>query len=130
MSGIIQMKHDADPKQEIMKELGDLSEIEIFNNEVLVAIYIRPEKTKGGILLTATTRKEDTYQSKVGLVIKAGNSAFEEDGKWFRGVSVQVGDWVLFRPSDGYEMQVGERRVRLFPDTAIRGKVLNPDLIW
>ena len=130
MSGIIQMNHEVDPAKDLMDKLGDISGIEIFNNEVLVAVYLRPEKTKGGVILSTGARNEDKYQSKIGLVVKAGNSAFEEDGSWFRGVSVQEGDWVLFRPSDGYEMKIGEATVRLFLDTAIRGKVKHPDLVW
>ena len=40
------MKHTNDPKQELMNKLGDLSGIEVFNNAVLVATYMRPEDRK------------------------------------------------------------------------------------
>ena len=43
------MHHDVDPKDAIHKELGDISKIEIFNTNVLVATYIRPTKTKSGL---------------------------------------------------------------------------------
>ena len=43
------MQHEVDPADKLKKELGDLSKVEIFNNQILVAVYIRPQKTKSGI---------------------------------------------------------------------------------
>ena len=65
---------EIDPKADILAKLGDLSHIEIANNEVLLAIYMRPEMSAGGIVLTANYRKEDEYQGKVGLVVKIGSA--------------------------------------------------------
>ena len=62
----MRMEHDTDPAEMIRKEMGNISDIEIFHNQVLVAIYIRPEKTKSGLYLSAQTREEDKYQGKVG----------------------------------------------------------------
>jgi co-chaperonin GroES (HSP10) len=114
-----------------MEEVGDLSKIEIFNNQILVAIYIRPEKTAGGILLTNNVRDEDKWQGKMGLVLKKGPSAFvDESQNWFNGVDVAVGDWVIFRPSDGWGIEVNGVLCRLLDDTVIRGRAPNPDMIW
>ena len=66
----IAMLHEVDPREKLLAEIGDLSKFEIFNTGVLVAVYIRPEKTKGSIFLTEKTRDEDRHQSKVGLVVK------------------------------------------------------------
>ena len=33
------MEHEEDPRQKILEALGDLSGVEIFNNQVLVAVY-------------------------------------------------------------------------------------------
>ena len=82
----IVMKHAVDPREVIMKNVGDLSSVEIFNNQILVAIYIRPEKTSGGVLLPNQTRDEDKWQGKMGLVLKKGPSAFvDESQNWFNG---------------------------------------------
>ncbi len=100
------MTHDVDPKKVIHDELGDISEIELFHNQVLAAIYIRPEKTKSGLYLSNNTREEDKWQGKVGLIVKTGPDAFKDDtGKWFNGVNINVGDWIYFRPSDGGRSQ-------------------------
>ena len=62
------MEHDQDPASALMKELGDIGKVEIFNNQVLVAVYIRPNKTKSGLYLSDKTTDEDRYQGKVGLL--------------------------------------------------------------
>jgi co-chaperonin GroES (HSP10) len=125
------MKHAVDPRDAILENVGDVSPIEIFNNQILVAIYIRPEKTSGGILLANQTRDEDKWQGKMGLVLKKGPSAFvDESQNWFNGVDVAVGDWVFFRPSDGWGLEVNGVLCRLLDDTVIRGRAPTPDMIW
>lgn len=125
------MDHTDDPRAKLLEELGDLSNVEIFNNQVLVAVYIRPQKTKSGIFLTDKTTEEDRYQSKVGLVIKKGPSAFDdESGKWFNGVNIEVNDWVVFRPSDGWAVTVNNVLCRMIDDINVRGRIDNPDRVW
>ena len=127
----IVMKHAVDPREAILKDVGGLSSVEIFNNQILVAIYIRPEKTSGGVLLPNQTRDEDKWQGKMGLVLKKGPSAFvDESQNWFNGVDVAVGDWVFFRPSDGWGLEVNGVLCRLLDDTVIRGRTPGPDMIW
>ena len=70
------MQHDEDPAESLKGMVGDLSHIEVFNNQVLVAVYIRPNKTKSGIYLTDVTVGEDRFQGKVALVLKTGHDAF------------------------------------------------------
>ena len=78
------MKHEVDARQEILKAVGDISNFNVFHNQVLIAIYIRPEMTAGGIIITNKTRDEDKWQGKVGLVLKKGPSAFvDESNQWF-----------------------------------------------
>lgn len=127
------MAHDNDPAQELLDKVGDLSGIEIFNNQILVAVYIRPEKTKSGIYLGDNTRDEDRYQGKIGLLIKKGPDAFKPDGKWFtEDQSFEVGDWLMFRPSDTWQVTIGKEKVlcRMMDDIAVRGKVSGPDVAW
>jgi len=125
------MAHTSDPKADLLKEIGDISNVEVFNNQVLVAIYIRPEQTKGGILLTNNIRDEDKWQGKIGLVLKKGPSAFVDDSKnWFNGIDVEINDWVVFRPSDGWGLTVNGNMCRLLDDTVIRGRVTHPDTIF
>lgn len=125
------MQHDKDPREKLLEELGDTSAFEIFNNQILVAVYIRPNKTKSGIYLSDQSREEDKVQGKVGLVVKKGPSAFvDENNEWFNGVTVDEGDWVVFRPTDGWSITVNNVLCRIIDDTAIRGKVDAPDRVW
>lgn len=125
------MEHEVDPKQKLLSDIGDVSGIEIFNNQLLVAVYIRPQKTKSGIYLTDKTTDEDRFQSKVGLVIKKGPTAFvDPEGKWFDGISVDVNEWVVFRPSDGWNITVNGVLCRIIEDISVRGRAQTPDMVW
>jgi co-chaperonin GroES (HSP10) len=127
----VAMLHENDPRGVLMKEVGDVSNVEIFNMQVLVAVYIRPEKTKSGIILSDKTRDEDRYQSKVGLIVKKGPSAFVDDGgKWFSGLDVNEGDWIVFRPSDGWNITVNGTLCRMLDDMSIRARISHPDQVW
>jgi co-chaperonin GroES (HSP10) len=127
----MRMDHEDDPAEEIKKSVGDLSSVEVFNNQVLVAVYIRPKKTKSGIYLTDKTTEEDRYQSKVGLVLKKGPVAFVDNtNNWFSGVDIEEGEWIVFRPSDGWAITVNNVLCRMLDDTAIRGRINTPDLVW
>ena len=130
------MYHDVNPRETLLEQVGDISALEILHNQVLVAVYRRPEKTKSGIFLPDSNRDEDNYQGKVGLVIKVGPDAFHDDtGKWNWG-GIGVGSWVLIRPSDSWSVGVvGDNRekpvlCRAMPDTAIRGIIPHPDMVW
>ena len=126
-----EMLHETDPKADLLAEIGDLSDFQVFHNEVVVAVYFRPQKTKGGIILPGSNLDEDKWQSKVGLVVKMGPDAFEDDsGTWFKGVKVKPGDWVWFKPSDGFNLTVNKVMCRALKDQLIRGTVSHPDQVW
>ena len=125
------MDHEIDPKQKILDEIGDISTFEIFNNNILVAVYQRPAKTKSGIILTDKTTEEDRFQSKVGLLVKVGSRAFEpNDEGWFDGVKFNLNDWITFRPSDGWNITVNGVLCRMLSDTQVRGRQQYPDEVW
>jgi co-chaperonin GroES (HSP10) len=125
------MDHATDPKEEILKAIGDISQIELFNNQILCAVYIRPEKTKGGIILTDGVRAEDRFQGKVGLLVAMGPSAFQDDnGEWFNKATFSMHDWLVFRPSDGWNITINGVLCRILGDTQVKMRVPQPDLAW
>ena len=125
------MAHDENPAQVLREKIGDISGIEVFNNQLLVAVYIRPQQTKGGIFMPDTALDEDKYQGKVGLVLAKGPTAFKDaNNEWFQGVDIEVGDWVVFKPSDGWGMTINKNMCRMLDDVAVRGRVSQPDLVW
>jgi len=127
----ITMLHEKDPKDVLLEQVGDTSSIEVFNMQVLVAVYIRPEKTKSGLYLSDKSREEDRYQSKVGLIIKKGPTAFvDKDGEWFSGLDISEGDWIVFRPSDGWNITVNGTLCRMLDDMSVRARISHPDQVW
>ena len=127
----VAMLHETDPRYKLLEEVGDVKDFELFNNQVLVVIYIRSGKTKGGILLPGQTTDEDRYQSKVGLVVKIGPTAFDETFKEkFSNVTVDLHDWLVFRPSDGWGITVNNRMCRILDDVDVRGRIQDPDHIY
>lgn len=131
MAKLLQMEHEGDPAELIRKNVGDLSSFELFGNQVLIGIYKRPEKTKSGLYLADSTRQEDEYQGKAGLVLAKGPSAFVSDAHYdFKGQSVKEGDWVAVFVSDGRKIMIGSQLCRIIEDQYIRLKIPAPDSVY
>lgn len=121
----------ADPKQALLDAVGDLSNYDIFHNQILVATYVRPEKTAGGIIRPGQNVDEDEYQGKVGLVVKVGPSAFlDNEENDFQGQSISVGDWVVYRTGDGWQLTIRDTACRILTDRTIRLRIKNPGDIF
>lgn len=124
----------ADPKKKIWSAIGGKKTIEeklrLSGHQVLVATYIRPEKTAGGLLQSATTLKEDEYQGKVGMIVAMGPLAFhEQELAWHGGAVPKIGDFVWYRVHDGFMKVVNGHPCRTLEDKQIRGLVPDPDYI-
>jgi co-chaperonin GroES (HSP10) len=129
------MQHEIDPREALIKSLGNLDDVDIFNNQILVAVYQRgangPKKTTGGIFLPDQHLEEDRFQSKVGVIVKMGESAFHDaSGVWFKGIKFNLGDWVVYRASDGWSLSVNKVLCRLLDDTVVRARIQHPDMVW
>lgn len=128
--------HDVDPKRELLKRVGDLSDFKVTFNQILCGVYLRSEDAIFGTMklkLPDSVRDEDRYQGKVGLVLKMGPRAFVDDEeRKFHGFSVKVGDWIVFRASDGWQISLAHNQVlcRMFTEWDIRGVVQSPDFVW
>lgn len=114
--------------------------IDVMRNRVLIATYVIPEKTSGGIIRIDKTLEESRYQGKVGLILKKGPAAFKFDSqmdKEFPSVEPAVGDWVFYRAADTWECGIamdGDRAngisCRYIYDDLIVGRIANPDAIY
>lgn len=97
----------AEAKKEILEAAGDLTDIEIFGAQLLIAPYIRPEKTRGGIITPGSAAREDEFQGKVGLVLKVGPTAFHPDRlEQFGGRAPDVGDWIFHDVKACFQMHI------------------------
>lgn len=120
-----------DPKGEMLKAIGDLSNIDVAGARVLVWPYVRSLVRASGLIAgTDKTAKEDVFQGAVGYVLKAGPFAFKNDEERdFGGFSAQPGDWVTFSPGEGKRVQIKGVDCRLFEDALILMKVADPDIV-
>lgn len=126
----VAMKHVVNPKLEIQKAVAPLVEkMTVLGPQVLIAVYIQPERTAGGIILTDQTREENNYQGKIGLVLKVGPVAFHEDDDHKFPIVPKVGDWVMFRVGDTFEFIIGKRKFRLAEDVSIKAILTDPDIV-
>jgi co-chaperonin GroES (HSP10) len=104
---------------------------EVLHSQVLCMTYVQPEKTSGGIILIDKSRDEDRFQGKISLVIAMGPGAFVDDAvAKFHGKKIEVGDWVLVRPSDGMEIFYNGCSLRLFQDVDVRMRINDPMKFW
>lgn len=147
MAQPLQLLHDVDPKQEIVRDSSELLDsFQIRPYDVLLVMYQRElisgdKRLRSGIFLSdngAGTLREDSYQGKVGLVMKVGSLAFTDttDHKW-EGYMPKVGDWVVINVGDtfGFELPaaVGKttgRKVRIVDENLVRAIVPEPDVVW
>lgn len=125
------MEHAADPRAHLLADLGDISGFELFNSQVLVAVYIRPNKTRSGIYLPDQTTDEDRYQGKVGLIVATGPTAFDPAAEgWFKDLDIRHHEWVVFKPSDGWSVTINGVLCRILSDTAVKARLDQPDKVW
>lgn len=134
----IAQRASVDPKAALVESLqGRHLGIQMFHGNVLVATYIEPEKTAGGIIKPDRTLAENRFQGKGALVLRMGPLAFKDDNiAKFGGAELKEGDWVMVRPSDGFELfavdssgQAGTS-CRVFKDVDIIARLDDPALVY
>lgn len=122
---------DRDPKSDfgkvVREMIGSLDKYQVLGSNVLVATYVRPRKTAGGILLTDNSIHEDRWQGILGLVLKMGDAAFTFDGAYeYKGPKAKVGDYVMFHTSDARELSIKGISIKLVDSSLIRMIVPDP----
>lgn len=130
-SKIEQISRAADPRKAIIEAVGDLSGTKVAADLVLLGTYIRNEMTAGGIIRPTEVLKEDEYQGKVGLVLKAGPMAFgdwETEGEV--GKMAELHTWVVYAIKDAWPVQINGTACRFIPYDKIRMQVPKPDMVF
>lgn len=116
-------------KAEILARIGDLSEVDVDVNEVLIAIY-EVDQSAGGIIFDGKTKLRESFMEKCGLVLKCGPGVDLNDHKTnFYGRKITPGEWRVFMPSDGWPFLLRGVQCRLVPDNRIKMRVTTPDII-
>ena len=118
-------------KKTVFGILGGLDDVEVLYNAVLIAAYIRPERTSGGIIRPTENVAEDVWQGKSGLVLKLGPNAFKDDEyNKFHNQRVDVGDWCAFFIQDAKLLSIKDVPCRLVEDSNIKLKVKDPSIVF
>jgi co-chaperonin GroES (HSP10) len=106
-------------------------------NWVLVAVYISPDETAGGIKIADVTLDEQKNQGKSCMVIGKGANAFKSDQyyQFAEGDEVNIGDWIALWVYEARPMPlrgVNNRPVacRLIKDTDIHMEIPGPDWVF
>lgn len=125
------ISNSKDPKKDILKLVGDISGVKVKWNMILVATYIRPEKTAGGIIRPGMNVAEDEWQGKVGLVLKLGPMAYQDDeDTQFKDEGVQVGEWAVYSVGDARSVNINGYPCRWLKDSAVKMTVDNPNIVF
>ena len=138
VAGLGKMVHVVDPRDEIFKTVGmkrhgkNVPGFTLLKNDVLCGIYMRPEKTQGGIIITQKTRQEDEYQGKAALVLAKGPTAFVSDKhyQFMPEQNVDVGDWVAMWVTDGRKIIINGQLCRIVRDIDLLMKIPAPDAVY
>ena len=127
----------AQQREELTAAVGDISDMRVTLNRILLAIWVRPKELQvqggGSILLPDTAREEDKYQGNCGLVLKMGPAAFVDDENYTFAAEekTKAGDWVLFRRGDGFRLRInGVDCWMLESEKGIKAIVPYPDMVY
>lgn len=127
---IERLSQAADPKQAIIKAVGNISGLKVGSDLVLLGTYIRNEMTAGGIIRPKENVEEDEYQGKVGLVLKAGPMAaggWEDEAT--SGQMAELHTWVVYQIKDAWPVQINGTPCRFVPYEKIRAQIPEPSMV-
>ena len=96
---------------------------------LLVAMPQMQEKTQGGIYLPDKEKDRESTASIFGKVIKMGDDAYMDAGKFPNGPWCDEGDWVVFRSYSGTKFKIDNQEYRLINDDTVEGVVNDPSNI-
>lgn len=68
--------------------------LQVSGTKIAIEIYVRDEKTNGGIILTSGSRQRDVLDSPVGRVVAIGKDAYKEG--YVVEPYCKPGDWVIY----------------------------------
>lgn len=102
--------------------------------KILIAIP-KKENTFGNssILIPEEHRKKEETASIVGLVVKLGEAAYQDEGKFPNGPYCKEGDFIIMRAYSGTRFTVKqndtEQEFRLIDDDSVEAVVADPRVV-
>ena len=120
---IVELAQSKDIKKALIDGV-DVSQIETFGENLLVATYIRPERTAGGIIRPQDNIGEDEFQGNVVLVLQIGEGLSEDSE-----AKELLHQWVRFGAKEGTRWRFNDIPVRDISIDRIRGTVKDPNKV-
>lgn len=71
---------------------------------VLVRLYMKPNRTKTGIIITDKTHDDQIYENPIGLVVAISPSAYTDSRYEITGPWCKKGEWRVFARHSGYRI--------------------------
>ena len=96
---------------------------------ILILPHKGKKKTKGGIILSDKTVEESQIAANVGLVLKVGPDAYNDESRFPNGAWCKKNDWVIFARYAGSRLNIEGGELRLLNDDEILGVVKDPESI-
>ncbi len=84
------------------EELKKYDGLKALGWRINVRLYMAPNVSSGGIIITPTTHDDQKYQNCVGLVIKKPRGSYIDPRYDHTGHWCEVGDWVVFPRHAGH----------------------------
>ncbi len=117
-----------DFREYIEAKLGDaLPGIRPRGSNVLVACYVQPEKTTGGIIRPDASIQQDIWQGKCGLLLAWGKTAWKYDGAFpSEDAPPNVWDYVVFNSAEGRDCSIRGVHCKWIDSSLIRSDCDDP----
>lgn len=124
-----------DPKKVLLDALkGAHDNVEFIGGgvtKILVATAPHCEKSKGGIIYSDFRIDQGRFQGKVGLVVAKGPASFKSTKNYeYNYLIPEIGDWIFYKPSDGWEVAVNGVPCRFIDDDCVIGRISDIEAIY
>ena len=94
---------------------------------LLVLPFKMIEKTKGGLVLSATTLERQQVASQVGLVMAMGPQCYKDKERYPDGPWCKEKDWIMFARYAGSRIKIEGGEMRLLNDDEVLATIDSPE---
>lgn len=94
---------------------------------IAILPYRGAEKTKGGIVLADETQRKTQLATVCGYVLRMGDLAYADEGKFPTGPWCKEGDWIVFGRYAGARIPIDGGEIRFINDDEVLGVLKDPE---
>lgn len=113
----------------IEEELKKHDDEDIPGWHVFLRLYIRPNRTKGGLIITDKTHDDQIYESCIGLVVAISPGAYTDSRYEKTGAWCKKGEWRTFPRHAGYRQFLNGIPYWYLPEDAIGKREKDPRIV-